>query len=283
MYKIVVCAKQVPDTENITGEAMTAEGTVNRAALPAVFNPEDLKALETALRVKDEHGAHVTVITMGPPKAAEILRDSLYRGCDEAVLLTDMKFAASDTLATSYVLACAVRKVVPQFDMVLCGSQAIDGDTGQVGPQLAEKLGVPQVTYVESLEVEDGVVRAKRVFPTGYEVVESGMPVLITVGATGPDPRPANAYRLMQYKKARAPVEVDEETAASLAEKGLLIRQMGAEDLGVEAEQCGMKGSPTRVVKIENVVLAKTETKQVPATKEGIFQLITELREEHII
>ena len=145
----VVLVKQVPDTHNITGDAMTKDGTMNRNALSAIFNPEDLNALEMALQIKERHGGTVTVITMGPPKAADILRESLWRGADRVVLLTDRRFAGADTLATSVALQKAIEKI-GRYDLILAGRQAIDGDTAQVGPQTAEKLGIPQITYAES-------------------------------------------------------------------------------------------------------------------------------------
>ena len=158
-YDSIVCVKQVPDTANITAEAMKEDGTVNRAALPTIFNPEDLHALETALELRDRFGGTVTVVTMGPPKAADVLRDCLYRGADRVILLTDRRAAASDTLATSYILSQAIR-TIGRYDFVFCGRQAIDGDTAQVGPQCAEKLGIPQVTYLEARRrIRDGVVR----------------------------------------------------------------------------------------------------------------------------
>ncbi|MCP4716296.1 MAG: electron transfer flavoprotein subunit beta/FixA family protein, partial [Deltaproteobacteria bacterium] len=148
---IVVLIKQVPDTTAVTSKAMKADGTLNRAALPAVFNPEDLNALEMALQIRDNYGGSVWALSMGPPKAADILREALFRGVDRAVLITDRAFAAADTLATSYVLARAVQKI-DAVDLVLCGRQAIDGNTAQVGPQLADKLGINQLTYVEKIE-----------------------------------------------------------------------------------------------------------------------------------
>jgi electron transfer flavoprotein beta subunit len=161
-YDSIVCIKQVPDTANVTADAMKADGTVNRAALPTIFNPDDLRALEIALQVRDQHGGTVTVISMGPPKAADALRECLYRGADRVVLLTDRRAAASDTLATSYILARAI-KTVGRYDFVFCGRQAIDGDTAQVGPQCAEKLGIPQVTYLEKLvELRDRTARIRR-------------------------------------------------------------------------------------------------------------------------
>ena len=149
--KIVVLAKQVPDTRNVGKDAMKADGTINRAALPAIFNPEDLNALEQALRLKDAFpGSTVTLLTMGPGRAAEIIREGLFRGADGGYLLTDRAFAGADTLATSYAIATAIRKI-GEYDIILGGRQAIDGDTAQVGPQVAEKLGLPQVTYAEEI------------------------------------------------------------------------------------------------------------------------------------
>ncbi len=175
-YEIVVCIKQVPDTENLTGEAMKEDGTVNRAALPAIVNPEDLNALEMALQLKDRYGGHVTALSMGPPRAADALRECLFRGADRAVLVTDRRTAASDTLATSYVLSCAIR-MLGDVDLVLCGRQAIDGDTAQIGPQLAEKLGLPQYTYAEEVrELGDGRITLKRALEHGFEVVRGPVP-----------------------------------------------------------------------------------------------------------
>src|SRR5512136_2667623 len=170
-YHSIVLVKQVPDTHNVTGEVMTADGTMNRSALPAIFNPEDLNALEMALSIKEQNGGSVTVITMGPMQAAEVLREALFRGADRVVLLSDRKFAGADTQATSYTLKRAIDKL-GGFDLVFCGRQAIDGDTAQVGPQVAEKLGIPQITYAEAivdLKGEDIVVR--RAFDLGTELV----------------------------------------------------------------------------------------------------------------
>lgn len=180
--KIVVLAKQVPDTRNVGKDAMTPEGTVNRAALPAIFNPEDLNALEQALRLKEQNpGSTVHILTMGPPRATEVIREGLYRGADGGYLLTDRAFAGADTLATSYALAQAIKKIgVP--DIVLGGRQAIDGDTAQVGPQVAQKLDLNQVTYVTSVdEVKDGKVVVTRHIDGGIERVEAPMPILLTV------------------------------------------------------------------------------------------------------
>lgn len=295
-YDCVVCVKQVPDTANITGEAMKADGTVNRAALPAIFNPEDLHALEAALQVREMHGGTVTAITMGPPAACDVLRDCLYRGADRAILVTDRRAAASDTLATSYILSRAV-KSVGKFDMVFCGRQAIDGDTAQVGPQMAEKLGIPQVTYLEQIvELAGRTVRARRNVGNGWEIVESRMPVLMTVLDTANEPRPAAAKRVMLYKRARAQAEIAADVAqqmpgasadeqakevarrvADLQSHKLLIEQWGLEDIGADLAWCGMSGSPTKVHRIQSIVLKKEGYAEVPATPEGIRNMVHEL------
>lgn len=300
-YNCVVLVKQVPDTQRITGEAMNDDGTVNRAALPAIFNPEDLNALELALQIKDQHGGKVTVITMGLPAAAKVLRESLYRGADEAILITDRKAAASDTLATSYILSCAVKKL--DYDIVLCGRQAIDGDTAQVGPQLAEKLSMAQITYVEQLDsLEDGKVCVTRNIGNGWQKIGTKLPVLMTVTEEANEPRVAAAKCLMKYKKALAPVEIQQQIksqnpdmdadeiakkadqkAKQLEEKGLLIKQWDLEFLGADLQWCGRNGSPTKVHRIQSVVLAAKESKDVEPTEEAISDMIHELIKEKTI
>lgn len=295
-YQSIVCVKQVPDTANITAQAMKDDGTVNRAALPTIFNPEDLNALEVALSIRDQHGGTVTVLTMGPPKAADVLRESLYRGADRAILLTDRQAAGSDTLATSYILSRAIQ-TVGSFDLVFCGRQAIDGDTAQVGPQCAEKLGIPQITYLEQLvEISGRRIRVRRNVGNGWEVVEAEMPVLITVLATANQPRPPAARRVMRYKRARAPIElalevraelgdgrpeqIDREVTrrrAALEQEGLLIEQWGLAEIGAELARCGLAGSPTKVNRIQAIVLKKEGYREIPATEEGVRQLIHEL------
>ncbi|MBN2450231.1 MAG: electron transfer flavoprotein subunit beta/FixA family protein [Lentisphaeria bacterium] len=294
---ILVFAKQVPDTANITGQAMKEDGTVNRAALPAIFNPEDLNALELALELRERYGGKVAVCTMGPPAAANILRRALYMGADETILLTDRRFAGADTLATSYALACAARKY-GSCDLILCGRQAIDGDTAQVGPQLAEKLDLPQITYVESVEwVRKGRIRAKAQIDGGYEIIEAPTPILLTVLASSNAPRPVGAKRLMQYKKAVTRSELsarhggrDYEDANLLAAeeeglraRGLWIYEWGVDDLEADARHFGLAGSPTKVKQIESVVLTGSGTKDVPPTDEGIRDLVHELIEDHIL
>ena len=287
-YNCVVLAKQVPDTQKITGQVMNDDGTVNRGALPAIFNPEDLNALEMALQIKDRFGGRVTVVTMGLPAAAKVLRDALYRGADEAVLVTDPRCAASDTLATSYILSCAVKKI--EHDIVLCGRQAIDGDTAQVGPQLAEKLGLTQITYVEALEELDGdVMTVRRNIGNGWQQVRTKLPVLLTVTGDANTPRVAAARRMMKYKNARSRAEIEQDAGATgdpadaLEQKGLLIKQWNLDDLEADLTWCGRNGSPTKVHRIQSVVLAAKESKAVEPTDEGVAAMIHELISDKII
>ncbi|MCJ7544200.1 MAG: electron transfer flavoprotein subunit beta/FixA family protein [Phycisphaerae bacterium] len=300
-YHCVVCVKQVPDTKRITGQAMKEDGTVNRAALAMVFNPEDLNALEEALAIREAHGGSVTVVTMGLPAASEVLREALYRGADRVVLITDRRAAASDTLATSYILSRAVRKLNP--DIVLCGRQAIDGDTAQVGPQLAQKLGVPQITYVEQiLELAEGKTKVRRNVGNGWEVVACKLPVLMTVRDTANIPRPPAAKKMMRYKKARCPAEVaklvedtmpngtDKAKAAetqqrcqALAQAGLLIEQWDLDNLEADLTWCGRDGSPTKVHRIQSVVLTGGEYREFPPNEQACTELISELIEDHTL
>jgi len=284
-YDSIVCVKQVPDTAHITAEAMKEDGTVNRAALPAIFNPEDLNALEAALQIRDQYGGTVTAMTMGPPKAAEVLRECLYRGADRAILLTDRRAAASDTLATSYILSQAIR-TIGCYDFVFCGRQAIDGDTAQVGPQCAEKLGIPQITTMEGLlSLCDHVVRIRRSTGHGWEVVEAHLPVLVTVVAAANQPRPPSTKRVMRLKRARAPAELRQESAQApwselvqgLIQRGLLIEQWSLDDIGADLSRCGLAGSPTKVHRIQAIVLTKAGYAEVPPTAEGLRGLIHEL------
>ena len=290
MKTVLVFVKQVPDTQNITGDAMTPEGTVNRAALPAIFNPEDLNALEMALELKDRYGVKVVVATMGPFNAANVLRDCLCRGADEAILLTDRAFAGADTLATSYALSCCARTV--GADLILCGRQAIDGDTAQVGPQLAEKLNLPQIAYVEEIiSVENDRITARRGIEGGHEILAAPLPVLATV-VDANNPRPRAARRIMKYKRARIPSEVRREipdAAAAEAEiarlkaQGLLITELTAAAAGADVNRIGLKGSPTKVKNIQSVVLTAGEAKSVEPTASGIAELIHELISDHTL
>jgi electron transfer flavoprotein beta subunit len=291
----VVLVKQVPDTHNVTGDAMTRDGTMNRNALPAIFNPEDLNALEMALQIRERHGGTVTVITMGPPKAAEVLRDALWRGADRVVLLTDRRFAGADTLATSYSLQKAIEKV-GRYDLILAGRQAIDGDTAQVGPQTAEKLGIPQITYVESvLEIADGRITAERALDSGSEVVRCQMPCLLTVVGSANTPRPPSARRRIAQKLAATPgdypallrrwpeFETQAALEAYLRARGLEIPVWTADDIGVSAEMIGLAGSPTQVHKVTFVVLESTESRTVEPSLEAISAMVAELVHEYIV
>ena len=285
--KIVVMAKQVPDTRNVGKDAMTPEGTVNRAALAAIFNPEDLNALEMALQIKDRVGnATVHVLTMGPQRAADVIRESMFRGADGGYLLSGREFAGSDTLATSYALSCALRKINP--DIIVAGRQAIDGDTAQVGPQVAEKLNLPQVTYAEELvDVKDGEITIKRRLERGTEVVVSPLPAVITVNGSAKECRPRNAKRVMKFKYALATSEIaeaTEERKSFIAERDYLqIVEFSAQDVNPDSEQLGLAGSPTKVKKIENVVFQAKEAKTLTAADADIEALMQELIASHTI
>ncbi len=301
-YHCIVCVKQVPDTAHVTGEAMKADGTVNRAALPAVFNPEDLHALEAALSITDRFGGTVTVVTMGPLGAAEVLRECLYRGADRTIIVNDRRAAGSDTLATSYILSRAVKKI-GRYDFVFCGRQAIDGDTAQVGPQLAEKLGLTQVTYFERIvELSGRTVRVRRNVGNGWEVLEAGLPLLVTVLDTANEPRPPAAKRVMRYKRARTVGEIANEVVAAMrdgteeereAERAarietlkmgdLLVEQWNLDDIDADMQWCGISGSPTKVHRVQSIVLTKEGYTEIPPTEEGIRRLVHELIVDHTL
>ena len=285
---IIVLAKQVPDTRNVGPDAMTPEGTVNRSALPAIFNPEDLNALEQALRLKDANpGSTVTVITMGPPRAAEVIRESLYRGADGGYLLTDRAFAGADTLATSYALAATIQKLgMP--DVILGGRQAIDGDTAQVGPQVAQKLGLPQVTYVEEiLKCAEGKMTVKRHIDGGVETVEAPLPLVLTVNGSAAPCRPRNAKLVMKYKRAMVPMEKPAEGLAYAEEYGkkpyLTLGQLSTADVDADLKQCGLSGSPTKVKAVQNIVFKAKESKVLTASDADVEGLIQELLANHTI
>ncbi len=286
-FRIVVLAKQVPDTRNVGKDAMKADGTVNRSALPAIFNPEDLHALEQALKVKDKiEDAEIIILTMGPPRAAEVIREALYRGATGGYLITDRKFAGSDTLATSYAISLAVKKLEPH--LVIAGRQAIDGDTAQVGPQVAEKLKIPQVTYCEEIEeVNQDELLIKRRLERGVELVKCKTPLLITVHSSAPACRPRNAKLLMKYKHSRTVSELVEETkdyTEMMTNKPYLrIEEWSVADLDADVQYLGLSGSPTKVKKIENVVLAKKDSVQLTPEDKDIDFLMKELIDSHVI
>ncbi len=285
--KIIVLAKQVPDTRNVGKDAMKADGTVNRAALPAIFNPEDLNALEQALQLKDSvKGSEVTILTMGPARAADIIREGLYRGADKGYLLTDRAFAGSDTLATSYAIACAIKKI-KDFDVIISGRQAIDGDTAQVGPQVAEKLNIPQVTYAEKVEYKNKAFTIVRRLENGVETVEVPSPTLITVTGSAKVCRPRNAKRVMKYKHAKTVSEnqakSDDYIDSNLEKSYLNIEELSVNDIDADIEWLGLSGSPTKVKKIQNVVFQAKESKKIGSNILELEELMVELIENHTL
>lgn len=284
---IIVLAKQVPDTRNVGKDAMKEDGTVNRAALPAIFNPEDLNALEQALKLKDMYpGTKVTILTMGPARAADIIREGLYRGADDGIVLSDRAFAGSDTLATSYALSAAIRKI-KDFDIIIGGRQAIDGDTAQVGPQVAEKLNIPQITYAEDIiGIENGEITVKRRIESGVETVKAKLPLVVTVNGTAAECRPRNAKNVQKYKYAAVPSEVttDEKKKEFIEKRPYLnIGEWSAATVNADLSQCGLAGSPTKVKSIENVVFTAKEARKIENTEEALEELIKELIANHTI
>jgi electron transfer flavoprotein beta subunit len=273
---------------------MQEDGTVNRAKLPAILNHEDRVAMEVALQLKDKYGGTITAITMGPPRASDILRECLYMGADQAYLISDRKFAGADTLATSYVLSEAIKKI-GSFDFIFAGRQAIDGDTAQVGPQTAEKLHIPQITYLEEIRsVKDGTVEARRKIEGGFEIVLCKLPVLVTVLKDAAEPRPFKARRVMAFKGARSLMEIEkladgnpllsvESLVNEYESRSLFIKTLTMDDLHLEAGRCGVHGSPTKVYKVESVVLSGGEHEMIEPTKTGIGKLIDKLMEDHIL
>ena len=288
--KIVVLAKQVPDTRNVGKDAMKADGTINRAALPAIFNPEDLNALEQALRLKDEHpGSTVTILTMGPGRAAEVIREGLYRGADNGYLLTDRAFAGADTLATSYALATAIKKI-GDYDVIIGGRQAIDGDTAQVGPQVAEKLGLTQVTYAEEILNVDKAAKkitVKRHIDGGVETVEAPLPIVITVNGSAAPCRPRNAKLVQKYKHAKTITEKQQGnldyTDLYDTRDYLNLVEWSVADVNGDLKQCGLSGSPTKVKAIQNIVFQAKESKTISGSDREVEELIVELLENHTI
>ncbi len=286
--RIIVLAKQVPDTRNVGKDAMKEDGTINRAALPAIFNPEDLNALEQALQLKDAHpGSTITLLTMGLPRSAEMVRESLYRGGDDGVVLTDRPLGGADTLATSYSLAQAIRHM-GKFDIIVGGRQAIDGDTAQVGPQIAEKLGLPQVTYAESIQVADGRATIKRRIERGFETVECPLPLVATVNGSADACRPRNARLIQKYKYAVTPSEkaalpADRQALVD-ARPYLAIQEWGVKEIEADPEQIGMAGSPTKVKTIVNVAFQAKEARRIDASADAELEgLVKELIADHII
>jgi electron transfer flavoprotein beta subunit len=286
--KIVVLAKQVPDTRHVGPDAMKPDGTVNRGKLSTVFNPDDLHALELALNIKDRvPGTTVTILTMGPQKAADIIREGYYRGVDYGVMISDRRFGGADTLATSYTLVKGINKLAP-YDLILGGRQAIDGDTAQVGPQCADKLNIPQITYVEEIiEINEKEIIARRRLEKGIEIVSSPFPCLITVHGSSPACRSRHAKRVMQYKYARTNTELRtaDELILTLHEKRpyLTIPEWSVEDIGADLEKIGLSGSPTKVKSVESIVLTANEAKMLSDSDVDIETMIKELIAHHTI
>ena len=286
---IIVLAKQVPDTRNVGKDAMKEDGTINRAALPAIFNPEDLNALEQALRLKDKNpGSTVTILTMGLPRAAEVIREAIYRGADAGIVLTDRALGGADTLATSYSLAQAVKKF-GKCDIILGGRQAIDGDTAQVGPQIAEKLGIPQVTYAEEiLDLNNGYVTVKRRLENGVETVKAPLPCVVTVNGSAAECRPRNVRRVMKYKYAVSPSEkekLSDDLKKIVDERPYLqLAEWGAAYVDADPEQIGLAGSPTKVKNVESVVFTAKENLCFAVNDDAALEnLIKELITNHTI
>ena len=285
-FIIVVLAKQVPDTHIVGKDAMKADGTVNRAALPAIFNPDDLNALEQALRIKDKFpGTTVSLLSMGPVRAAKILREGLYRGADKGYLLSGREFAGSDSLATSYALSCAIKKM-GKVDMIICGRQAIDGDTAQTGPQVAEKMGFPQITYTEEiLDVTKKAITVKRRVERGVEVLKGKLPIVITVNGTAAPCRPRNAKRLMKYKYAKTATERQTSGTDYIDEDHsyLILNEWGANDIDHDPKWLGLGGSPTKVKSIQSVVFTAKESKKITAEDVDIEEMMKDLIANHTI
>ena len=286
---IIVLAKQVPDTRNVGKDAMKEDGTINRSALPAIFNPEDLNALEQALQIKEQNpDTTITILTMGPPRAAEIIREAVYRGADGGIVLTDRAFAGADTLATSYALSAAIRKI-GQYDLIIAGRQAIDGDTAQVAAQVAEKLHLPQITYAEKIEsVADGKVTVTRRLESGVETLVAPMPLVITVNGSADECRPRNARRIQKYKYAVTPSEkaaLSPEMAAIVdARPYLELKEWSAAYVDADPAQIGLAGSPTKVKGIVNVVFQAKESKRLDGRDQAALEdLIKELITNHTI
>ena len=259
--KIVVCVKQVPDTKG--GVKFNPDGTLDRAAMLTIMNPDDKAGLEAALRLKDQYGAEVTVITMGLPKAEEVLREALAMGADEAYLLSDRKFGGSDTYATSTIVAAGVKKV--GFDVVITGRQAIDGDTAQVGPQISEHLGIPVISYAQKIEVEGDSVIVERQYDDRYHVLKAKMPCLITALAELNEPRYMTPGGIFDAFKAD-------------------ITVWGRADLkDVEDSNLGLKGSPTQIARASDKVRKGQGEKVTLDPSESVTYIMDKLKEKHVI
>jgi len=286
--KIIVLAKQVPDTRHVGPDAMKPDGTVNRGKLSTVFNPDDLHALELALNIKDRiPGTKVTILTMGPQKAADIIREGYYRGVDDGIMISDRRFGGADTLATSYTIVQAIKKIAG-YDLIVGGRQAIDGDTAQVGPQCADKLDIPQVTYVEEiLEIKEDKIIARRRLEKGVETVSSPYPCLMTVHGSSPECRSRHAKKVMKYKYARTITEMrkGDPVLEELHKERphLIIPEWSVEDIEADLNKIGLPGSPTKVKSVSSIVLTANESKVLTDSDSDIEGMIKELIEHHTI
>lgn len=265
--KAVVCVKQVPDTSGKV--VVNSDGTLNRASMPVIINPDDLSAVEAALRLKDKIGCKVVVITMGPSPAEGMLRELMAMGADEGVLVSAREFGGSDTFATSQILAAAIKKIgIGNYDIVFCGRQAIDGDTAQVGPQIAEKLGLPQISYVSEIELKNGEVTCNRMLEDGYMTIKTMTPCLLTCIKELNEPRFMNIRGILEtYSK---PLSVfNYETLKN--------------DPLIELDTIGLKGSPTNIFKSFTPPKKGVGIMLEGADKVACAKLVDILLEKHII
>jgi electron transfer flavoprotein beta subunit len=258
---IIVCVKQVPNTNEVKLNPET--GTLIREGIPSIINPDDKAGLEAALRLKYRYGAHVTVISMGPPKADDALRESLAMGADEAVLLTDRSFGGADTWATSSTLAAAIR--LYQYDLIITGRQAIDGDTAQVGPQIAEHLGIPNISYAEELDIKDNFIIVKRQYEDRYHIIKCGLPCLITALAELAIPRYMTPGGIFDAYRCRE------------------VRIITRQDLDIDDSNIGLKGSPTRVFRSFTKGLKGQGTVVALGPQESAEWLVERLSEKFIL
>ncbi len=259
---IIVCIKQVPDTTNVRINPET--NTLIREGVECIVNPFDMYAIEEAIRIKERHGGKTTVVTMGPPQAEAALREALSLGIDEAVLISNEAFAGSDTWATSFTLAKAIEKL-GEYDLIICGKQAIDGDTAQVGPGIAVHLRIPQITFVKKIEkISDRSIRAQRMMEQGHQVVESRLPVVLTVVKEINEPRLPSLRGKMKAKKTTIPV-------------------WGPQEIGVDPGEVGLKGSPTYVTKIFAPPRKSSGRILEGEPEETVEQLLQELRDKKLV
>ena len=282
--KILVCIKQVPDTVEVKIDPKT--GTLIRDGVPSIINHDDKTGIEAALRIKEQLGGTVTVVSMGPPQADVALREALAMGCDDAYLVSAREFGGSDTYATSGIIAAALKHI--GYDLIITGRQAIDGDTAQVGPQVAEKLGLTQITYAEEiLEVGDGKIKVKRHIDGGVETVEGPLPIVITVNGSAAPCRPRNAKLVQKYKHAKTITEKQQGnldyTDLYDTRDYLNLVEWSVADVNGDLKQCGLSGSPTKVKAIQNIVFQAKESKTISGSDREVEELIVELLENHTI